>query len=287
MKQIGILANPTLDGIGDAIAHFVSLAKGKGFSVLLPDELEEVCEGDGFAYLPVGDLISKVDIVVALGGDGNLLRVASLVQDLGTPILGVNLGRLGFLTGADPSEFEEGLERLLQDSYEVEERMALIARLGDRTAFALNEIVIERSVTARQIQVKAWISDTSLSSFFGNGLIVATPTGSTGYNLSAGGPVIHPTMKAIVVTPICPHSLTLRPMVVPADQPITVQTLAAHSDTMLTADGLTVCSMKPEDQVVVRPAETPVRLINLHGLPFYDVLRQKLDWSRDGREIKE
>lgn len=284
MKRIGIFANPTLEGIGEVVDHFVALFAARGATAVLLDELRAVCGKPAGVFCSKAELECQADLLLAMGGDGNLLRAARLVQATGTPILGVNLGRLGFLAEVDPDELEESLERLLDGAYEIEERMALTARVGDQTAFALNEVVIERTVTARQIQVKTWISEGLVSSFFGNGLIVSTPTGSTSYNLSAGGPVIHPAMDALIVTPICPHSLSLKPTVVPSDQSITVQTFAAPSDIMLTADGQTVCSLKPGDRVEVMRAETPVRLINLKGLSFYELLRRKLNWGLDRRE---
>ena len=222
--------------------------------------------------------------MIALGGDGTILRAAELVVGRETPILGVNIGRLGFLAGAAPEELEESLQRLRKGRYQVEERMALEAEICGKKAFALNEIVIEKGVMARMVQVRTWISDAQISSFFGNGLIVATPTGSTSYSLSAGGPVVHPSLQGIVVTPICPHSLSLRPMVVPGDQSICVEVIAEHLDIMLTADGRTVSPVEPDTRVVVSRVPHPVRLINLRGLPFYQLLRRKLDWSLDRRE---
>jgi NAD+ kinase len=176
----------------------------------------------------------------------------------------------------------------LGGDYSVEERIALSAQVGDRKAFALNEVVIERSVTARLVQVKMQIGDLPVSSFFGNGLILATPTGSTGYSLSAGGPIIHPSLSVLTATPICPHSLSLRPMVIPSDQSVSIRVVAEQSDEiMFSADGRTVCPLQFGESAIVQRASEPVRLINLRGLTFYDLLRRKLDWGLDRRDEKE
>jgi len=250
---------------------------------LISNDLQAICKLNGVQFCSKEDLAAKADLLVAMGGDGTILRAAAVVQDYDTPILGVNLGRLGFLAGAEPGELEEGLDRLLVGDYTVESRMALMADVQGQRVFALNEVVVERAVAARMVQVKTWIGDAAVSSFWGNGLILATPTGSTSYSLSSGGPIVHPDMDALILTPISPHSLTLRPLVVPGDQTVTVQVSAVHSDIVLSTDGRTVAQMKPEEQVLIKKALHPVRLINLQGLSFYDVLRRKLDWSLDRR----
>lgn len=284
MKRIGILANPRVAEASQTIDRLVGLARQNGIELCLGEELKEVCQGKADLFCDAADLCRNVDLVIALGGDGTILRTAKLVGDTGTPILGVNIGRLGFLAGAAPEELEDSLQRLKRGDYQIEERMALEAEIGGKKAFALNEIVIEKGVMARMVQVKTWIADAQISSFFGNGLIIATPTGSTSYSLSAGGPVVHPSLQGIVVTPICPHSLSLRPMVVPGDQSIRVEVIAEHLDIMLSADGRTVSSVGPDTPVIVNRVQEPVRLINLQGLPFYQLLRRKLDWSLDRRE---
>ena len=283
MNRIGVLANKRREGMGPAVDRFAGMAEGKGVDIVLEEGLRAVCR-EAHAFCPPDELPERSDVVVVMGGDGTILRAARLVRSTSTPILGVSLGRLAFLAGVSPEELEEGLGRLTAGEFEVEERMALEAEVGGETAFALNEIVIEKGVLARMVQVKTWISDARVSSCFGNGLIVATPTGSTGYSLSAGGPVLHPSVEALIITPICPHSLSLRPMVIPEDQSITVQVVAEHTDIAVTADGQTVTPLRPEQRVVVKRASRPVRFVNLQGITFYDLLRRKLDWSVDRRE---
>mgnify|MGYP001032706263 CR=1 FL=1 len=276
VNRVGVVVNTTKKDIGKVVDQLVQLVSGHGADVLVCGDL-----GDGVSRDLVSEetLVRDSEIVIALGGDGTILRAAGLVQATSTPILGVNLGRLGFLADSAPEELEDAIGRLIQGDYRIDDRLALEAIVGETTAFSLNEIVIEKGVLARLIELKTWIGDVPVSSFWGNGLIVSTPTGSTSYSLSAGGPVLHPSLDSIIITPICPHSLSQRPLVVPADQQICVQVVAEHADIILTADGQTVKNMVPEDRVTIRRSERRVRLINLQGLSFYELLRRKLDWN--------
>lgn len=285
--RIGILGHTERPDVGPAIDRLVEQAEALHVDLLVADELQN-SPGDGDrTYRPLEALAAESEMLVALGGDGTMLRAANLMRDRATPILGINLGRLGFLTGGGPDALDGVLDKLQSGTYRVEDRMALEATVGGATRFALNEVVIEKGVSAQMVQVKTWIGGTSSSSFFGNGLIAASPTGSTGYNLSAGGPVLHPSMDALILTPICPHSLTLRPIVVPGDQSVSVELIAQHTDIMVTVDGQTGSPVGDGQLVEIRRAAKPVRLVNLHDLSFYELLRTKLDWSQDRREQQE
>ena len=288
MARIGILANPDAKQTGSAVSRFLQQARKRGLEVCLSSDLSRVCEGaPAGAFIPSADLPASCDIVVALGGDGTILRAAALVAEAQTPILGVNLGRLGFLAGAAPDELDESVELLHAELYVIEDRMGLESEINGQRVFALNEFVIEKGVQARMVQVKTWVSQSSMSTYHGNGIIVATPTGSTGYNLSAGGPVLDPSMQAIIATPICPHSLSLRPVVIPSDQTIEVQVSAAHTDVVVAADGHTVSPLPPDTRIAIRKSSFPTRLVNLRGDSFYGLLRRKLDWSLDRRRPAE
>lgn len=274
-----MFANVTRDGIAAHVERIASLASARGVDVLLSSDLEELCPDVPHPFADGARLAEEADLVVALGGDGTILRAADLVCNTNTPILGVNLGRLGFLADSTPDVLDLSLERLIRGDYEVEKRLALEAELGDKRSFCLNEFVIERGAHARIIQLMTRIGDVQVSGFWGNGLIVSTPTGSTSYSLSGGGPVLHPSLTAMVVTPICPHSLSQRPLVVPADETIEIEVFAEHQDIILTADGRTMTNLASRDRVTIRRAPHPVRLVNLQGLSFYELLRTKLDWS--------
>jgi NAD+ kinase len=288
MTRIGILANPEARPTGPAVDRFLTVAQSRDVSVCLSDELRSVTgAAPEDAFLAPAALPEQCDIVVALGGDGTILRAAALVGAAQTPILGVNLGRLGFLAGAAPEELEESIELLQAGLYVVEDRMCLEAKIGGRKVSALNEVVVERGVQSRLVHVKTWVSDAPVSAFHGNGVVLATPTGSTGYNLSAGGPVVDPSLHAIIATPICAHTLSLRPVVIPADRSVTVQVDAEHTDITVAADGRTVSPLAPGKRIEIRKAPYSARLINLKGDSFYGLLRRKLDWSLDVRRPTE
>ena len=294
MTCIGILSNPQQAGIGATVDHLVGRLFQRGIAVLLSEDLKPICQVSAGRFCGTSEMADCADVIVAMGGDGTILRAAALVQKRGTPILGVNLGRLGFLAGAEPAELEDGLDRLLAGDYTLDVRMALTAQVGERTAFALNEVVIERGVAARMVRVKTWIDDLEVSAFFGNGLILATPTGSTGYSLSSGGPIVNPALDAMILTPISPHSLSLRPLVVPGSLSVVMSAAVVspsvgvgRSEVVLSVDGRMVCELQPEARVLVQKSPEPVRLINLQGISFYDLLRRKLDWSLDRRKVEE
>ncbi len=285
MKSIGLFSNPTQPVMGVVVDQLAERIHQRGIEVRIADNLRQICQSDPSWFCAVNQIPARADMIVAMGGDGTLLRAANVVHPHSTPILGVNLGRLGFLSGAEPRELDDGLDRLLCGDYTVEERIALHAQTRAQNAFALNEVVIERSVTARLVQVVMRVDDLPVSSFYGNGLILATPTGSTGYSLSSGGPIVHPNLSVLVATPICPHSLSLRPMVMPSDQLVTIQVMAEQSDEiMLSTDGRTVCPLAVGESVTIQRAPEPVRFINMQGLTFYDLLQRKLDWSLDRRD---
>jgi NAD+ kinase len=229
------------------------------------------------------ELPAQVDLLLVLGGDGTLLSMARLVADLNVPILGVNLGGLGFLTALTVDELFPALEALLAGELLVEERMMLAARVtrqGERLSeyVALNDVVITKSAMSRIINLDVSVQGQFATAYRADGLIVSTPTGSTAYCLSAGGPIVFPTMDAIVLTPICSHTLTNRPIVLPGGQPIDV-TLQSDQDVMLTMDGQVGFHLKRGDRVEIRQAAARIRLLRFPQKHFFSVLRTKLKWG--------
>jgi NAD+ kinase len=283
VKRIGIVGAPGRENVVRAIDRFSEMARRNGVLIWADEDLADRCRvADGFCRREA--LVGRADVIVAFGGDGTLLRAAAAVGRADIPILGVNLGRLGFLAEAGADELEGSLERLLKGDYRVEERMALEGRVGrvESPFYALNDIVIEKGACSRVVSIEAWVSDEPISAFSANGIIVATPVGSTGYSMSAGGPVVHPSMEALILTPICPHTLAMRPAIVPANQAVRVRVQADHAELMLSADGMTAAPLQPGDEVSIRRADHRVKLINLKGLSFYELLSRKLDWSLNG-----
>jgi NAD+ kinase len=231
----------------------------------------------------------RFDLVITLGGDGTLLRAARAVVGTDTPVLGVNLGRLGFLTSFPDSELEAGLTHVFDGRAFLEHRFTLrgcIERAGDRHGdnfFALNDIVIHTSGAARMgpltLHVGRGADREEVGSFAADGVILATPTGSTAYSMSAGGPIIVPSVECFVVTPICPHSLAVRPLVIPADEVLSVTSLDPDTQHQVTVDGQDERSLATSESVVVAREQRPVALVRLPGQSFFRTLRTKLNWA--------
>jgi NAD+ kinase len=249
----------------------------------------EEAEGSalGETSLDIGK--NPVDLVVALGGDGTLLRAARSVVGTDVPVLGVNLGRLGFLTALPDSELESGLETVVGGQAELDHRFILRARIeregesSDGNLFALNDIVVHTSGAARvtplTLHVGSGAAREEVGSFAADGVIIATPTGSTAYSMSAGGPIIVPDVECIVITPICPHSLAVRPLVIPATQEVSVRSLDTDAGHQVTVDGQVERVLDPAETVVVSREERPVKLVRLPGQTFFGTLRRKLNWA--------
>ena len=232
-----------------------------------------------------GDSWAGADLILALGGDGTLLHAARRAAPLGVPVLGVNLGRLGFLAEVEASELPSMLQRLADGAYRIEERMMLEATLRGADApeparqplLALNDVVLARSTFARMVRMEARASGSVIGVFAADGLIVATPTGSTAYSLSAGGPIVHPLLDCLIITPICPHSLAVRPVIVRPEETVEVAVPGPAEDLVLTVDGQLHGSFAAGRQVlVVRRAGCRARLVRLSGRSPYEVLRQRL-----------
>jgi len=234
--------------------------------------------------LPRDTLPRGTDLAVVAGGDGTLLSMARTAAPRGVPILGVNLGSLGFLTELQPDELYAGLERVLAGDYEIEERQALRVRFrrgprGGSEHLLLNDAVITKSALARMLTLDVRVDRDEVATYTSDGLIVATPTGSTAYNLSAGGPILDPRMRAFVIAPICPHSMTYRPLVVPASVRVEVTLRPTRESVYLTLDGQIGFPMKHGDRVRVDCHPKPVRLVRVAGRTFFEVLRRRLRWG--------
>ncbi|MCP4300120.1 MAG: NAD(+) kinase [Gammaproteobacteria bacterium] len=236
------------------------------------------------------DLGDNADLVIAIGGDGTMLYASRLVRESGTPILGINRGRLGFLADVPADEMISSVDLVLGGNFTLDSRMLLEARLrkdsGEESAkFALNDVVLQRRETGRMVDFSTRVSGHFVNTHSGDGLIIATPTGSTAYALSCGGPIIEPQLKAVAVVPICPHTLTDRPIVIPADEPIEVA-LIERDDTKaeVTVDGHSMGEIRPSDILTISAAAQRITLVHPPGYDFYGILRSKLLWGRDSRK---
>lgn len=229
--------------------------------------------------LPVEQIPDIASLILSFGGDGTLLRTARIIGERGVPILGVNVGPgLGYLTEMLASEFNENLERVLAGDYEIKERMQLLATVhaNQKRFTALNDIVIRPQQVSRVHRLEVLIDNAPLTTYHADGMIIATPTGSTAYSLSASGPIIEPTLQALILSPICPHTLTMRPVVISNRRRIEIR---ASSDSYLIADGEIVEELHENGVVKVERAEFTTKTINLTGRDFYDTLRTKLKWG--------
>lgn len=283
MRTIGIAAKTT----EAALAQATSVAKeirSRGLSVIFDDDTAREV-GDDQPSAAKAELGKQADLLITFGGDGTLLSVARHAPEH-VPIIGVNMGTLGFLTEIRVEEFETMLDRVLAGDYFVEPRVAFTVHVHgpdrdpEKQYRVLNDVAINKSAVARIISMRVSVAGLFVSTFRGDGLIVSTPTGSTAYNLSAGGPIIYPTMGAVVVTPICPHMLTNRPIVLPDELDIEIGLMTPDAkDIYLTLDGQEGFEITEADRVCVRKSAEHVLLVQSPEKNYFDVLRNKLKWG--------
>ncbi|HET8646437.1 MAG TPA: NAD(+)/NADH kinase [Vicinamibacteria bacterium] len=287
MRSVGILARPDLEGAGPLLEGLVSWLAQRGLGACLEERTAALLPAlaPRECVLAGRDLAASVDVLVVLGGDGTLLAASHLLDGRPVPVLGVNFGHLGFLTEITLPEMYPTLESVLGGDYTWEERRmlrALVHREGqpDMETDVLNDVVITKATLSRIIEMEVSVDGLFVSSFRADGLIVSSPTGSTAYNLAAGGPILHSQLPAMVLTPICPHMLTNRPLVV-GDQALVELGLrhAAEGDVHLTLDGQRGLPLSGRDFVRVTRSPRTVRLVKAPTRDYYEVLRTKLKWG--------
>lgn len=289
IKRVGIVVKPHQPDALKTICGVVKWLGERGISLLGGPEIERerIEHETGYAVESLAEeaLAANVDLILVLGGDGTMIATARMMGDTEVPVLGVNYGGLGYLAEFRIEELYTALESILDGNYRLEPRVMLAVELcrGDeeitRTR-VLNDAVINKSALARIIEIEAHLNTQFVNSFRADGLIVSTPTGSTAYNLSAGGPVIYPSMNAVVITPICPFTLSNRPIVVPDDVLIELRLKTQQEDVALTLDGQVGFPLKAEDRVIIRKSRTTFKLVQPMSRNYFDVLRDKLRWGR-------
>ncbi|MCI0566909.1 MAG: NAD(+)/NADH kinase [Acidobacteria bacterium] len=283
LNPVGIVTKSRAAGARELLRKLTALLRRRGIHYLCdPATAKLLGERAKSRTLPV--LAGSVKLLVVLGGDGTLLGVARSLTHRPVPVLGVNLGKLGFLTETALGDLEEVLANVLDGHFEVEERMmlqvqVLRGRKSIATSTLLNDVVINKSALARILELDVRIDGQFVAIYHADGLIVATPTGSTAYSLSAGGPIVLPGMKAFCITPICPHALTNRPLVVPDSVTIQVTLESESPDVYCTMDGQIGLPLKAGDRLKVRRSGTILPLIVPHPRNYFDVLRKKLRWG--------
>jgi NAD+ kinase len=259
--RVGVVGHQGYGGLSEVLATLHRLAPALDLRLSYEDALLPVA-GDGAAPISPSD----VDAMLTLGGDGTLLRAARLVHDRAVPILGVNLGRLGFLTCCPASQLEEALHRLASGDYVVEARMTLDARVTDASGSERQRWRVEAD-------------GEPVGHFSADGVVIATPTGSTAYNLSAGGPVVVPTLETILLTPVSAHTLALRPLVLPPTSVVTLRGSDGPDELLITVDGQVGCTFSEGDTLVIRRSSAPVPIVRFPETSFFSTMREKLHWG--------
>jgi NAD+ kinase len=280
MRNIGLVVNLGKQEVAPLVEQIIDWLTARGCRVVMAHDTA-IALGHPEMGLPREQLVQIAEVMLVLGGDGTLLRCAREAAPRGIPLLGINFGHLGFLTEIDAPELWPGLEKLLAGQYSVEERMMLEARVlrGGQTVqqvTGLNDAVITKGAFARLIFLETYVDEHLVTTYPADGLIVATPTGSTAYSLSAGGPLVTPELDLMVVTPICPHSLWARPLVIKATSQVKVIIRSKQGEVMLTVDGQQGYKLEFNDMVLVRQSAHRARLIRLKKRSFFYLLRQKL-----------
>ena len=281
MKKIGIICKTGISEPSEILKGLLPWLRQKGYETYLDIETASTLNIEGS---PRSEIPSLVDVIIVLGGDGTMLSVCRLVGDKGIPILGVNIGGLGFLTEVQKDELYDILENVLTGKCPIEERMMLTAyvyRNNECVAeyIAMNDVVVTKGALARIIDLETYINHTYVNTFKADGLIVSTPTGSTAYALSAGGPILYPTLNSLVLAPICPHTLTNRPIVLPDDVLIEIVLRSQTEDVFLTLDGQVGFSLMLNDIVEVRKSPFTTKLLTPCGKDYFQILRTKLKWG--------
>jgi NAD+ kinase len=289
IRRVGVVVKPHQDDALKTICRLVEWLDARGIKLVGGPEVESerIEHNTGCAIETVENerLGASVDLMVVLGGDGTMIATARMLGDSEVPVLGINYGSLGYLAEFKIDEMFPALESILEGDFRLDPRVMLAAELfrGDERLLhtrILNDVVISKSALARIIELEAHLSGQFVNSFRADGLIVSTPTGSTAYNLSAGGPIIYPSMNALVITPICPFTLSNRPIVVPDDALIELSLKTPDEEVALTLDGQVGFPLEVGDRVQIRKSRTTFKLVQPTNRNYFEVLRDKLRWGR-------
>jgi len=278
VRKAGIVIKPHAPSVEGVLKTVVEYLEGRGVACVLEDAAaRKLGRPDG---LDRAAIAGASDLVVVLGGDGTLLSVAHLAAKAGVPVMGVNLGRLGFLTEIPVGEATLTLDKFLAgDASLVSPRWLLEARTGAEVSYCLNDVVVTKGAKARMIELAIAVDGRDVAMLKADGLIVSTPTGSTAYSLSAGGPIVHPKVPAIVLTPICPHTFSFRPLAVPSTSTLGVRLLTGGEEVHLTLDGQRGGGLVRNDVVEIRKAPFELQLVTSPRRSYYDLVKEKLGWA--------
>jgi NAD+ kinase len=276
IRRVGIIANSTKEKAPEYALRLAGWLAEREVEVLFEEEIAAKIHMPGISG---NDLASAVDMLVVFGGDGTLLMAARLAMGSDVPILGINMGGFGFMTVVNLDEMLGAMELVLHGKYSTSQRMMLSVSVEGAQHPALNDVVINRGNLSRMVNLETFVDEKYLSTFKADGLIISTPTGSTAYSLSSGGPIVLPELNSIIVNPICPHTLTNRPLVLPPDCAIEVVVWTKEGDASVTLDGQDLFILKSGDRVGIRKSENHINLVESPHRDYLEILRTKLGWG--------
>lgn len=279
MFTIAVFPNMTKTNIRLVFEQVLAFFADKDVRILLPAKEAALLGHPRLGVRDIGQC--PMDMALSIGGDGTLLNVCRRIFDLSVPVCGINLGTVGFLVDIEIKEIESKLQKILRKDYHIEERLMLSGYVvhrdrKSRKGSAINDIVVTKGGMARMLRFSLFINNTRVADYKADGLIVSTATGSTAYSLSAGGPIVNPLVKALVLTPICPHTFNIRPMVISEEDRIHIHIEAGHRDIFVTFDGQKSYQIADEDEVIVQKADYPARIVKFGDKDYYQTLKEKL-----------
>ncbi len=292
---IGIIANITKENVFEVVTSFISNLKKNKLDYILTKSLSEDKEKikielfDDFVT-DDKEVYEKADLIISIGGDGTMLATAFNAQFYDKPVLGVNLGKLGFLVEANIDQMDKIIKELKEGKYSIEERMVISGEAFGHEIeklYAINDIVIDKGGWPKMIELTVWVDGEYVTTFSADGLIVATPTGSTGYSISVGGPIVSPKADVITISPISPHSLTVRPLVLPSFQEILIKADSPYKEIQVSCDGQRVFDFAPPTEIKICKSERSLKLVHTSLTTYFETLRNKLLWGIDLRIKKD
>jgi len=289
--KIGIIPNTSKKNIIAVVELLIKKLNGRNFTPFFSKSFYELVKENSlfnkFEFFEEKDLFANTDLIVSIGGDGTMLTSGFEGREFSTPMLGINFGKLGFLAEYEINNLDKLIDELEKGEYTIEERLTLCGKCIDEcnnTLFAVNDIVIDKGHWPKMIEIELKIDDKYVSTFSADGIIVATPTGTTGYSLSVGGPIVNPAAKAITLSPISPHTLTMRPLVIGNEQTISVLIKSEHEKIHVSCDGQRTYHYYSPKEFLIYTSKNPLRLLHTKSTSYFDILRKKLYWGIDVRK---
>ncbi len=291
---IGIIANSTKEKVFEVVSSLIKKLNANGFDFLITDSI--ISDKDSLTekinkkyFLPDKNIYKKSDIIISIGGDGTMLATSYQAQLYDKPVLGVNMGKLGFLAEANVDQLDTFIDDIKNNRIQIEERMIICGEcIGHKieTLYAINDIVIDKGGWPKMIELSIRVDGEYLTTFGADGIIIATPTGSTGYSISVGGPIVNPKADVITLSPISPHSLTVRPLVLPSSKEIVIKATSLHSEVLVNCDGQRVFAFPPPFEIKLTKSERSLKLVHTSITSYFETLRNKLLWGIDLRNSK-